>query len=191
MADSLDNLRERIYGVVERGVVLLSTATTKLQALQLQIAGEATDDDLEHFEPYGLTSRPRDPDSNGSPEALAVSLGGNRDHQIVVCVVDRRFRITGLDKGEVVVYNFTGANLKLDDDGNLIATPKSGEEVLLGGSGATKEVARKGDSTACNATIDASLFAWFLQVATATFTTAPTSITCQIDEGSSVVKAVD
>lgn len=165
--DSFTNLRSRLYGLVERGSVVLSTASTKLQALQLKVSGEATDDDLEHFEPYGITGRPKDPDSTGTAEAVALSLGGNRDHQIVICVSDRRFRITGLDKGEVAVYNFTGANLKIDDAGNLIMTPKAGEDVLLGGPGATKEVARKGDAVTIDATTDAPFNVWRAQVETA------------------------
>lgn len=194
--DSFTNLRSRLYGLVERGSVVLSTASTKLQALQLKVSGEATDDDLEHFEPYGITGRPKDPDSTGTAEAVALSLGGNRDHQIVICVSDRRFRITGLNKGEVAVYNFTGATLKIDDAGNLVLTPKAGEEVLLGGAGASKEVARKGDAIAVS---DAALTTWLNQVTAGVNALAPgavtplasTTFTGTVTGGSSTVKATD
>jgi len=218
MPDPIQVLKMRVLGVVERGVVVLSTASTKLQALQLKIAGEATDDDLEHFEPYGLTSRPRDPaatgDEEGSAEAVALALGGNRDHQIVIMVADRRYRITGLEKGEVALYNFTGANVLIDEDGNLVVTPKGGEEVLLGGAGAAKEVVRKGDATLSDSSTDGTFWTWLagfsdvieswttapndggaaLKAAMIAYITAnpvPTSLTGKANAGSAVVKAVD
>ncbi len=117
MADAIQALKARIHGLVERGSVVLSTASSKLQSLQLKIAGEPTDDDLEHFEPYGFTSRPKDPVAvgadAGAAEAIALALGGNRDHQIVICVADRRYRMVGLEKGEVAIFDDQGAAVVL------------------------------------------------------------------------------
>ena len=218
MSDPITTIRARLYGLVERGVVLLSDASTKLQALQLRIAGEATDDDLEHFEPYGITSRPRDPaatgDEAGAAEAITLALGGNVDNQVVVMVADRRFRLMGLEKGEVALYNFTGANVLLDEDGNLVVTPKAGEEVLLGGAGAAKEVVRKGDATLSDSSTDSAYWTWIsgfvaqfaawipappdggAALATPLKTwiaanPAPTKLDGKANAGSSVVKAVD
>ncbi len=200
MGDPIQALKMRVSGLVERGAVLLSDASTKLQSLQLRIAGEATDDDLEHFEAYGLTSRPRDPAAGGAEagaaEALALALSGNRDHQIVVMVADRRFRRLGLAKGEVALHNFQAAEVLLDEDGNVVVVPKAGEEVLLGGAGATKEVVRKGDLV--KLLKDAVLTANIAGVQ-AGGGVGPVAITLTLDSadagentgGSSVVKAVD
>lgn len=92
--------------MLARGTVVLATATNKLQALQMRLTAGEIKGDLEHFEPYGYTSCP-----HPGAEGIALFLGGDRSHGIVVCVADRRFRLKELEPGEVALYTDEGDSL--------------------------------------------------------------------------------
>jgi phage baseplate assembly protein V len=89
-----------------RGVVALVDAGRKLQGLQMRLTADEVKDGMEHFEPYGFTSNPQP-----GAEGLAVFLGGDRSHGVVVCVSDRRFRLQALESGEVALYTDEGDRL--------------------------------------------------------------------------------
>jgi phage baseplate assembly protein V len=86
--------------MVARGTVVLSNAAGKLQTLQLSLLAEETIDQVEHFEPYGFTARPRP-----GAEAAVVFVDGERTHGLVLAVADRRYRITALEEGDVAIYD--------------------------------------------------------------------------------------
>lgn len=89
--------------MIARGTVALASAGAMLQTLQMRLTAGEVKDDLEHFEPYGYTSHPQP-----GAEGLALFLGGDRSHGVVVCVADRRFRLKGLKPGEVALYTDEG-----------------------------------------------------------------------------------
>ncbi|UVL26242.1 phage baseplate assembly protein V [Pseudomonas donghuensis] len=86
-----------------RGVLSLVNAGSKLQGLQMRLTADEVKDGMEHFEPYGLTSNP-----HPGAEGLAAFLNGDRSHGVVICVSDRRFRLQGLESGEVALYTDEG-----------------------------------------------------------------------------------
>lgn len=86
-----------------RGVVSLANATSKLQSLQMRLLAGEVKDGMEHLEPYGYTSNP-----HPGAEGLAAFIGGDRSHGVVICVADRRFRLQGLESGEVALYTDEG-----------------------------------------------------------------------------------
>lgn len=92
--------------LLARGLVSLVNAGSKLQMLQMRLLADETKDGMEHFEPYGFTANPQP-----GAEALAVFLGGDRSHGVIVCVADRRFRLVGLQSGEVALYTDEGDHL--------------------------------------------------------------------------------
>ncbi|MGR3893010.1 phage baseplate assembly protein V [Pseudomonas sp. 1176_21] len=89
--------------VIARGELALVNADSKMQGLQMRLNADEVKDGMEHFEPYGLTSNP-----HPGAEAVAVFVGGDRSHGIVVVVADRRFRLQGLESGEVALYTDEG-----------------------------------------------------------------------------------
>ena len=89
--------------MIARGTVALASAGNMLQTLQMRLTAGEVKDDLEHFEPYGYTSHPQP-----GAEGLALFLGGDRSHGVVVCVADRRFRLKELKPGEVALYTDEG-----------------------------------------------------------------------------------
>lgn len=99
-------MRNPLASVLARGVVVLASSARKLQSLQLRITAGEVKDDIEHLEPYGLTSCPL-----GGAEAL-VGFFGDRSHGVVIMVADRRFRLQGLKPGEVALYTDEGDYLQ-------------------------------------------------------------------------------
>ncbi|MBC3494318.1 phage baseplate assembly protein V [Pseudomonas taiwanensis] len=89
--------------MIARGTVALASAGSMLQTLQMRLTAGEVKDDLEHFEPYGFTSHPKP-----GAEGIALFLGGDRSHGVVVCVSDRRFRLKELKPGEVALYTDEG-----------------------------------------------------------------------------------
>lgn len=89
--------------MIARGTVALASAGSMLQTLQMRLTAGEVKDDLEHFEPYGFTSHPKP-----GAEGVALFLGGDRSHGVVVCVSDRRFRLKELQPGEVAIYTDEG-----------------------------------------------------------------------------------
>lgn len=86
-----------------RCTLALSNAGSKMQTLQLRLFAGEVKDNVEHFESYGFTSNP-----HPGAEGLAAFLGGDRSHGVVICLADRRFRLQGLQSGEVALYTDEG-----------------------------------------------------------------------------------
>ena len=85
--------------MIGRAVLHVLDDDRKLQAVQVQaLAGEVLDN-VERFQQYGFSGSP-----HPGAECVLLSLGGMRQHPIVVAIDDRRFRPSGLSAGEVVIY---------------------------------------------------------------------------------------
>ena len=104
-------LSRRIAMGTTRGRMALVDDKKKLQQVQLELLADETKDGVERFQLYGFTSVPLE-----GAEALAVFLGGGRDHAIVVAIDDRRHRLTDLKAGDVAIYNDTGAKIVIGRD---------------------------------------------------------------------------
>lgn len=109
---TLSDLNEKIWALFTRGRVTGADGGRPQRVLQVELLAGDVRDDVEHMEPYGLTSEPL-PDS----EAIAASLAGDRNHTIVIMVADRRYRMTGLKPGEVALYDDKGRTVYLGRDG--------------------------------------------------------------------------
>lgn len=60
-------------------------------------------------------------------EALAAFIGGNRDHGIVIAVDDRRYRLRGLEGGEVAIYTDEGDKIVLKRGNKIEVTTQTFE----------------------------------------------------------------
>jgi phage baseplate assembly protein V len=108
----LGPVRRRIALMISRAMLSMADDTTLLQEVQVKLLGEETLSRLERFQQYGFTSVP-----HAGAEALALSLGGNRSHTVVVSVDDRRYRLKGLKSGEVALYDDRGQHIHLTRTG--------------------------------------------------------------------------
>lgn len=98
-------LVRRLSMMLARGTVAMATATTKLQGLQMRLLAGEVKDGMEHFEAFGFTSNPLP-----GAEGIAIFFDGDRSHGVVICAADRRYRLKGLQPGEVAIYNADDAD---------------------------------------------------------------------------------
>lgn len=114
--------------MIVRGVVTKTNAGTAMQGVWTDgRAGEGTDA-IEHFEPYGFTSRPL-----AGAEPIILEIGGSPDHHVAICVADRRYRLTGLAGGGVAMYDNGGHIVKLTSAG--ITLERNSDVIFLGDGG--------------------------------------------------------
>ena len=141
---------DRVRLMVGRAIVRLVDDATKAQSVQIEMLEGETQDAVERYQDYGFTSVP-----HPGAEAVAVAVGGLRSHMVVIKVEDRRYRLTGLQAGEVAMFDDLGQMVKLgrdrieivsDNEVKVIA-PKvivESDDVNLGAEGG-QMVARIGD----------------------------------------------
>lgn len=96
-------IQRRVRLMIARGVVEALQDTAGAQIVQVSLLADELRSEIERWENYGFTSRP----STGS-EALFLSLGGDRSHGAVVCIMDRTTRPTSiLAEGDVALWEKT------------------------------------------------------------------------------------
>lgn len=87
----------------------------EIQIVQVDLGNDQATSDVERVQNFGFTSHPKE-----GAQAIVLSIGGNRDHQIVIVVDDSRFR-PSVAEGDAAMYN---------SDGLLIELKK--KEILMG-----------------------------------------------------------
>lgn len=128
----LQPLRQRVAGIVARGVVKLVNDAKKLQLIQLGALASETIDGAEHFQPYGFSSVPL-----AGAETVTLFPQGDRARPIVVVASDRRYRPTGGAPGQVDLYHYTGAKVTFYANGNIELVPGAGGVIKIGSASAT------------------------------------------------------
>jgi phage baseplate assembly protein V len=107
--------------------------SVKLQAVQVRLSGNEVRDDIERIQEYGFSSVPLP-----GAEGVALAVGGNRDHLVIVAMDDRRYRPTGQAGGEVSLYNHTGASVALKADGSIVVVAAGTGKAKIGGATLTQ-----------------------------------------------------
>lgn len=115
MANPMSGMGRALSNLLARAVVRGLSTATKCQMLQVEMAGGEGKSDIEHMEPYGFTAAPL-----MGAEAVAAYFDGDRSHGVVLVVADRRFRIKGLQSGEVAVYDDQGQSVTLTRAGIIV-----------------------------------------------------------------------
>ena len=113
-------LLRRIGNLLARGTLVAVNAASKMQGVQVRLLAGEVKDSIEHVEPYGFTSNP-----NPGAEAFALFFDGDRSHGIVMCIADRRYRMTGLETGEMAIHDDQGQYVHLKRDGILVHSPQN------------------------------------------------------------------
>lgn len=108
----------RVSNLLARGSVAAVDAARKMQVLQVRLLAGEVKDGVEHFEPYGFTSHPQT-----GAEALGAFFDGDRSHGVVICVADRRYRLTGLAAGEMAIHDDQGQKVHLTRSGIVVVSP--------------------------------------------------------------------
>lgn len=106
----------RIKLVASRCVLTSINDAPRGQEVQVRLLAGELVERAERFQEYGFTSVPLP-----GAEGMALSLGGSRDHVIVVATEDRRYRIH-LAPGECSLYDDQGQRISiLRDEVQVVA----------------------------------------------------------------------
>ena len=108
-------LRRRIMLTVGRCVLAAVNDSAASQTTQVSLLAGESRDGLERMTEYGFTSKPFP-----QAEGVAVFVGGDRGHGIVIATADRRYRLTGLADGEVAIYDDQEQIVKLKRNGIVV-----------------------------------------------------------------------
>ncbi|SNS05475.1 phage baseplate assembly protein V [Humidesulfovibrio mexicanus] len=103
-----EGLRRKMATLVNRAIVQMVADADGLQELQVQALADEVMGRIERMQQYGFTSVPLP-----GAEAVLLSAAGCRSNAIVVAVDDRRYRLTGLQGGEVALYTDEGDSVVL------------------------------------------------------------------------------
>ncbi|MBF0168803.1 MAG: phage baseplate assembly protein [Alphaproteobacteria bacterium] len=90
----------RIQLMVGRALLKLVDDSGQVQRQQIALLEGELHALIERMQNYGFAFHP-----HPGQECITLSLGGSRDHTIVICVNDRLYRLKGLAEGEVAVYD--------------------------------------------------------------------------------------
>jgi len=108
------DIRQRVRDLARFAVLTLVDDTTGLQSAQVStLAGETRSG--AHLQEYGLQSVPFE-----GAEAVALALGGDKAHTVIICVDDRRYRLKNMEQGEVALYTDQGDYVWIKRDGHLV-----------------------------------------------------------------------
>lgn len=134
-----ESMGRRMAQLVSRAVLQVVNDAGGLQELQVQALADEVLDRVERFQQYGLTSVPL-PGSEG----LLLSVGGSRSNAVILAVDDRRYRLQGLQGGEVALYTDEGDFIHFKR-GNIIAVKTQTLEVDAAQSNFSGDITAEGD----------------------------------------------
>jgi len=130
---------------IGRASVSLVDDAGEVQSLQLEVLDDEVLDDVERHQDYGFASAP-----HPGASAVILAVAGNRRQSLAVAVGDRRYRLTGLEAGEVAIHDDQGQKIHLTRTGIVIETDLD-VTVTTGGAvtfNATGDVAVNSDGKA-------------------------------------------
>ena len=110
-----EGLRGRVQLMIGRAILSAISDAGKIQTAQAQLLADEVQDDVERIQEYGFASVPLP-----GAEGVVVFVGGNRDHGLLIATDDRRYRLVGLEAGEVALYDDLGQKVHLTRSGIVI-----------------------------------------------------------------------
>lgn len=115
---AIDRLYMRLLMVACRGRVVLVNDANGMQLVQIQFGSTDVADAMPRIQSYGLTSVPMT-----GAHAVALFIGGDRSNGVVIGDNDLRYRLSGLNPGDVAVYDWRGQKILLSQKGISLSSP--------------------------------------------------------------------
>lgn len=127
---AISPLKRKVLLMIGRGIMLAIKDSEKIQQAQASFFSGETKEDIEVFQLFGFTSHPP-----LNTECIMVSVGGNREHGVIIASENREFRLKDLPQGASAQYNKNGKYIKLIEDNAEISVEKikienSSEELI-------------------------------------------------------------
>ena len=124
----------RIGNSASRTTVTKPDDTKVIQEKSIAGYTDEAHEQVEFFSNYGFTNVVQPPtgsgDSEQAAESIAVYLGSNRAHGVVVANGDRRYRLFKLANGEVAMHDDQGHQVHFKRDGIWASAPNSKKIVM-------------------------------------------------------------
>lgn len=114
-------IKRRVALMIGRAVLLAVDDNKACQTVQIRALNGEVLDTVERPTQYGFTSHP-----HFGADVVLLACGGSRDNGLAICVGDRRYRLTGLMKGEVALHDDLNQKVHLTRSGIVIETPLNG-----------------------------------------------------------------
>lgn len=108
-------LQRRIMLAIGRAVLNAVYDDSPTQLVQASMLSDEVRDKMERMAEYGFTSVPL-----SGAQAVAVFVGGERGHGVVIATGDPRSRMKGLQPGEVALYDDQGQSVHLTRAGIVV-----------------------------------------------------------------------
>ena len=124
ISDILTIIKNKIFLIFARGILESVTDTNKIQIIQITGLKNETISDIDRYQEYGIETRPKT-----GAEAFIVFQNGDREQGAALCVMDRRYRPSGMQEGEVKIYDFNGSFFYLKSDGTFRVEDKNGNYI--------------------------------------------------------------
>lgn len=124
LKDMLELLRRRDRALLRRGIISGVDDTGAAQRIDFKGIFGLIRKGVETWQQFGFTSNPPI-----GAECVQIQVNGDPANPIVIIAFDRRYRITGLQPGESLMFNMLGDFVKLDQNRN--ATIQTGGNVNI------------------------------------------------------------
>lgn len=116
----VERLYRRLLMAFGRALVNAVNDSGGLQLMQIQLGKYETMDNVPRFAEYGFTSNPQP-----GGRAIAIFMGGDRSNGAVIATDDPRYRKTGLESGEVCIYDDLGREVYFTRAGIVVNSANS------------------------------------------------------------------
>lgn len=107
-------LQRKVLLTIGRGVILATKDAGSIQLVQGTFLADEVKNDVEKMHHFGFSSH-----APKNSECIMVSVGGNREHGIIIATESREYRFKDLGEGEAVIYSKDGDHVHLKN-GNII-----------------------------------------------------------------------
>lgn len=102
-------LKRSVLLMIGRGVLLAVDSSKDIQLAKAGLLADEVKDKTEIFQHFGFTSNPP-----ANSDLIFLSLGGNRDHGVIIASESRQHRFKDLVSGDTAIYNMNGKYLWLN-----------------------------------------------------------------------------
>lgn len=107
----MKTILRKLANIIARAELALADDSGTRQTVQARVLAGEVLDHIDRPQDYGFTSHP-----HPGAEAVLVFRNGNRSDGICVAVDDRRYRLKGLEAGEVAMYDDQGNHITFKRD---------------------------------------------------------------------------